>query len=93
MRQPTRLRAGRIHSAKWLVILAGFLMLANGTRYRFDNGLVPWIRDRNGNRLSYTYDASARVSTITDSFGRQVTVNYDVSDISPYGVCDRIVVG
>jgi len=23
MRQPTRLRAGRIHSAKWLVILAG----------------------------------------------------------------------
>jgi len=68
-------------------------MLANGTRYRFDNGLVTWIRDRNGNRLSYTYDASARVSTITDSLGRQVTVNYDVSDISPYGVCDRIVVG
>lgn len=93
MRQPTRLRAGRIHSAKWLVTPSGFLMLANGTRYRFDNGLVTWIRDRNGNRLSYTYDASARVSTITDSLGRQVTVNYDVSDISPYGVCDRIVVG
>jgi RHS repeat-associated protein len=70
---------------------SGFLMLANGTRYRFDNGLVTWIRDRNGNRLSYTYDASARVSTITDSLGRQVTVNYDVSDISPYGLCDQIV--
>ena len=70
---------------------SGFLMLSNGTRYRFDNGKVTWIRDRNGNSLSYTYDASGRVSTITDSLGRQVTVNYDVSDVSPYGLCDQIV--
>jgi YD repeat-containing protein len=53
------------------LLASGFLMLSNGTRYRFDNGLVTWIRDRNGNRLSYTYDASFRVSTITDSLGRQ----------------------
>jgi RHS repeat-associated protein len=73
------------------LIPSGFLMLSNGTRYRFDNGLVTWIRDRNGNRLSYTYDAFGRVLTITDSLGRQVNVNYDVSDISPYGLCDQIV--
>ena len=48
-------------------------MLSNGTRYRFDNGLVTWIRDRNGNRLSFTYDATGRVSTSSDSLGRQAT--------------------
>jgi len=73
------------------IIPSGFLMLSNGTRYRFDSGKVTWIRDRNGNRLSYTYDASARVATISDSLGRQVTVNYDVSEVSPYGLCDQIV--
>lgn len=72
-------------------IPSGVLILANGTRYRFDLGKVSWIRDRNGNRLNYTYDANGRVSTITDSLDRQVTINYDVSDVSPYGLCDQIV--
>lgn len=32
---------------------SGYLMLRDGTRYRIDSGRVTWIRDRNGNRLSF----------------------------------------
>jgi len=28
---------------------SGYLLLRDGTRYRFDNGTVTWLRDRNGN--------------------------------------------
>lgn len=54
----------------------GYLALRDGTRYRIVNGLVTWTRDRNGNRLSFGYDAFSRVITITDSLNRQVTVCY-----------------
>ncbi len=70
---------------------SGYLLLRNGTRYRIDGSLITWIRDRNGNKLSFTYDAYGRVTTIIDSLGRQVTFNYDVSDVSPYGLCDQII--
>ena len=68
----------------------GYLMLRDGTRYRIDSGRVTWIRDRNGNKVSFAYDANGRLSTITDSLNRQVTLAYDVSDIAPYGLCDKI---
>jgi RHS repeat-associated protein len=68
---------------------SGYLLLRDGTRYRFDGGQVTWIRDRNGNRNSFTYGASG-VSTITDSLNRQVQIEYNVNDVSPYGLCDRI---
>lgn len=45
--------------------VSGFLMLRNGTRYRIDNGDVTWIRDRNGNKISFSYTSSS--ITITDS--------------------------
>lgn len=48
----------------------GYLMFKDGTRYRLDNGNVSWIRDRNGNKITFTG------STITDSLGRQVTTSY-----------------
>ena len=51
---------------------SGYLMLANGTRYRILNGLVQWIRDRNGNKVSFTYSGGA-LTQITDSLNRQVT--------------------
>jgi RHS repeat-associated protein len=70
---------------------SGYLLLRDGTRYRIDTGKVTWIRDRNGNKLSFTYDANGRVVTIVDSLSRHVTVNYDVSDVSPYGLCDQII--
>lgn len=68
---------------------SGYLMLRDGTRYRIDAGTVTWIRDRNGNLISFTYDPYSRVSMITDSLNRQVTFEYDVTDAT-YGLCDRI---
>jgi RHS repeat-associated protein len=54
---------------------SGYLWLRDGTRYRIDNGLVTWMQDRNGNRLSFTYNAT-RITTATDSLNRQVTFSY-----------------
>ncbi len=70
---------------------SGYLMTRDGTRYRIDNGLVSWLRDRNGNKLTFTYNAQNRVTKITDSLNREVNINYDVQDISPYGLCDQII--
>lgn len=55
----------------------GYFLLRDGTRYRIEAGLVRWMRDRNGNKLDFTYDASKRVTTVTDSLRRVVTVSYD----------------
>ena len=55
---------------------SGYLIFRDGTRYRIENGLVKEIRDRNGNRVIYTYDGSDRVSSITDSLNRQITFSY-----------------
>ena len=68
----------------------GYLLLGDGTRYRIDHGLVTWIRDRNGNKISFEYDSSSRVTTITDSLNRQVTIVYDYNEGGSYGVCDKI---
>ena len=68
----------------------GYLLLRDGTRYRIDHGLVTWIRDRNGNKISFEYDSSSRVTTITDSLNRQVTIVYDYNEGGSYGVCDKI---
>lgn len=54
----------------------GYLMTRNGKRYRIESGIVKWIRDRNGNQLTFAYDAYQRVISITDSLARQVTVTY-----------------
>lgn len=70
---------------------SGFLLLRDGTRYRIESGgIVVWMQDRNGNRINFGYDAFNRVTTITDSLGRQVNIAYDVQDIAPFGLCDRI---
>lgn len=54
----------------------GYLFMADGTRYRIEAGLVKKIRDRNGNEMSFAYDSNNRVTSITDSLNRQVTVGY-----------------
>jgi hypothetical protein len=68
---------------------SGYLMLRDGARYRIDAGKVTWIRDRNGNKLTFTYSGS-KVTSITDSLNRQVNIAYSVADVSPYGTCDQI---
>jgi YD repeat-containing protein len=59
-----------------LIYPSGYLMLRDGSRLRIDGGNVSWMRDRNGNRLTFTYDTNSRVTTITDSLNRQVTFSY-----------------
>ena len=48
---------------------------------------VTWMRDRNGNVLSFTY--TSNVMTVTDQRGRQVTVTSNVAD-GAFGTCTRI---
>ena len=70
--------------------ISGWLLLRDGTRYLIGNGLVSLIQDRNGNQISFTYDGNLRVSTLTDSLNRQVTIAYDVAEGGQYGTCDKI---
>lgn len=73
-----------------LIYPSGYLMFRDGTRYRIDSATASWIRDRNGNKVSFSYDTNNRVVLITDSLNRQITITYDVNDGAPYGICDRI---
>jgi RHS repeat-associated protein len=66
----------------------GYLKLKDGTVYRIDGGMVTWLHDRNGNKLSFTYNAFG-VTSITDSLNRQITIEYNVTDPT-YGLCNRI---
>ncbi|MBV9210245.1 MAG: RHS repeat protein, partial [Acidobacteria bacterium] len=69
---------------------SGMLMLRDGTRYRIDGGLVSYIQDRQGNKITFVNGSNARVTNITDSLGRSIDIVYDVNDGAPYGLCDRI---
>jgi RHS repeat-associated protein len=69
--------------------ISGYLFLRDGTRYRIDSGYVTQMRDRNGNKLTFTPSGITDL-TITDSLNRQVVINTNVDDGSPYGLCDRI---
>jgi YD repeat-containing protein len=51
----------------------GTLIFRNGLRYRFEDGVV-WIRDRNGNQISFQHDSYGQVSTILDSLQRVITI-------------------
>jgi RHS repeat-associated protein len=55
---------------------SGYLLMRDGTRYRIDNGVVSWLRDRNGNKITFTYDGNQRVTSIKDSLNRVVNVSY-----------------
>jgi RHS repeat-associated protein len=75
----------------------GYLMLKDGTRYRIEGGIVKWIRDRNGNKITFggtengcgILTGCGQPTTITDSLNRTVSIEYNVND-SQYGQCDRI---
>src|SRR6185369_652971 len=55
---------------------SGYMMLRDGTRFRVDNGNVTWMRDRNGNKITFAYDLYQRMTAVTDSLNRQVNINY-----------------
>ena len=65
---------------------SGYLALRNGIRYRIVNGLVTWVRDRNGNMLNFANGLNSadaltyrKVLSATDSLGRTVTFQYSAS--------------
>jgi YD repeat-containing protein len=68
--------------------VSGYLFLADGLRYRIDSGRVSWLEDRNGNRVSFGYNADG-LATVTDPLNRQVTVQKNVTD-PLLGLGDRI---
>ena len=74
--------------------VTGTLYFKNGTSYRINSGRVERMQDRNGNEMTFTYDASNRVTSISDGRGtaNNVTIQYGVvSDDCGAGVtCDTI---
>ena len=65
------------------VFVSGYLVMRDGTRYRLDNSLVTWMRDRNGNKVTFAYDVYLRLASVTDSLNRQTTITYSDGTI-PY---------
>jgi RHS repeat-associated protein len=63
--------------------LYGYLLLRDGTRFRVEGGKIKWMRDRNGNKLSFTHDNLQRLTSVTDSLNRQVTIIYATTSV-PY---------
>jgi RHS repeat-associated protein len=54
----------------------GYVKLKDGTHFRVDDGTITWMRDRNGNKVTFGYDGLRRVTSITDSQSRVVTISY-----------------
>jgi YD repeat-containing protein len=57
----------------------GYMIMKDGTRFRVDDGQVSWMRDRNGNKVTFGYDSFRRTTSITDSLNRQITITYPAS--------------
>lgn len=85
-----------------IVFPSGYLILRNGIRYRIVNGLVTWVRDRNGNMLNFTYGLNSadpvtyrKVLSATDSLGRTVTFQYtassDTINFAGFGAAARTI--
>jgi RHS repeat-associated protein len=72
------------------VAVNGWMYMADGTRYRIEGGLVKRIVDKQGNRITFTHDASGRVLQITDSLNRVVNFSYNVVMGGVYGTGDQI---
>jgi YD repeat-containing protein len=54
----------------------GYVKLKDGTHFRVDDGTITWMRDRNGNKVNFGYDPFRRITSITDSLSRLVTISY-----------------
>src|ERR1039457_2445942 len=69
----------------------GWILFKNGTRYYADaTGNITKIIDKNGNTVAIATDSSTYL-TVTDSLGRQITVQYaDLSGKTTPPVFDTI---
>lgn len=67
----------------------GWLLMADGSRYRIDNGYVSSLRDRNGNKLRFEYGWGG-VSKIVDSLYREINIAYGDDPATPYNDHDEI---
>jgi YD repeat-containing protein len=54
----------------------GYVKLKDGTTFRVDDGKIMWMRDRNGNKVTFGFDIYSRVTSITDSLNRVVSITY-----------------
>ena len=54
-----------------------YIFTKDGVRYKFTNQRLVEIRDRNGNLTTYSY-TDARLTGMTDSLGRTISVQYDI---------------
>lgn len=72
--------------------VTGYLFLPDGSKSRVVDSQVMWTQDRNGNRIDYAYENNSykRLKTVTDSAGRTVNIDYNVSEPAPYGNCTKI---
>jgi RHS repeat-associated protein len=67
-----------------MIYPSGYMILRDGTRYRIDTGQVSWIRDTNGNKVTFADYVMGGPTTITDSLNRVVTINYGNTDTITY---------
>lgn len=77
--------------------ISGYLLFPDGTRYRVENSFIKWMRDRNGNQVTFFYDQIptpynpvAHLIKVTDSLNREINISYRVSEPDPYGLSDVI---
>ncbi len=85
-----------------IIFPSGYLTLRSGIKYHIVNGLVTWVRDRNGNMLNFTYGSNSsdpltyrKVLSATDSLARTVTFQYftlsDTINFKGFGGAPRTI--
>ena len=63
---------------------SGYLLTNDGARYRISDGQVQWLRERNGNLLTFTYASPTRLTGVTDSLNRQIIISYVNVDVTRF---------
>ncbi len=75
----TFISASEIHETAFGVeppLPNGYIKLKDGTQFQVNGGVLSWMRDRNGNKASFSYDPFRRLTSVTDSLNRVVTITY-----------------
>ena len=59
------------------------LVFKDGRTHKFTSGgKLMWLKDRNGNQTTLTYDTSGYLTEIEDSFGRTLTVTMNLGNVT-----------